>query len=137
VTVTSARKLSEFVAASTLCGSGRTRIARLGGLSPNQAEDLLRVSALIFVSFTAWNATSRFSAPIQLAHVADLRLRHRLQHARLEPRAALVSLASQNRHPRLVIGRPMSTPARPTAARSAARPGRRFSGGGRSLVSTI
>src|SRR5712664_2277879 len=87
--------------ASTLRGSGRTPIARLGGPFGHQAEDLLRRLRVDLRVVHRLKRHQPVQRAHQLAHVADLRLRHRLQHARLEPRAALVGLASQNRHPRL------------------------------------
>ena len=41
----------------------------------------------------------------QLADVVDVERRHGLEHARVEPGAALLRLAAQDRHPGLVVGR--------------------------------
>src|SRR5881296_953852 len=98
-------ELSEFVAASTLRGSGRTPIARLGGTFGHQAEDLLRRLRVDLRVVHRLERHQPVQRAHQLAHVGDLRLRHRLEHARLESRAALLGLAPQNRHPRLVLGR--------------------------------
>src|SRR5205823_1709708 len=86
---------------------GSAPIARRGGPRSfaRQTENplhRLRVDGRVVHRLERHEAVQRAH---QLAHVADLRLRDRLQHARLEPRATLLRFAPQDRDPRLVIGR--------------------------------
>src|SRR5712691_11678360 len=84
---------------------GPTPIARRGRPLAREPENLLRRLRVDLRVVHRLERHQPVQGAHQLAHVADLRLRHRLQHPRLEPRAALVGLAPQDRDPRLVVGR--------------------------------
>jgi len=96
----------------------------------------LAVSALIFVSFTAWNATSRFSAPIS-SRTLPTSACATVSSTPGSNRAPRSSPCAQNRHPRLVFGRAHvhHQPARQPRDQPLVQVG--DFGGGRSLVSTI